>query len=305
MKVSDPRLFFLSSIEPEDQGKLERAGHWMLRPVCILTGFGREYRAGVSTWKATPIEGKGWGDTLISIATFLPGLVFGTLATFFAHATDPRMRANEEHVKTFLQFMDPPRNPLERAHQTTWNVGQHILKRVAGINRERAREVWAERGMRALVQSFKRSLEVESDLLFQAFQQEGEARWKDILEAKKNCPNRAVTYSIKYSLLVQLYFMIRKGVFYENESETENIEEERRPLFFTENAPEYALREAFNTFLQKFQPICAKSGDARLYAIERLDNNPDKAPQEFTYCTPPFEGVLIDNTVIRNAILAH
>ena len=305
MKVSDSRLFFLSSIEPQDQRMLERIGNWLLRPVCVLTGLGREYHSGVSTWHVRPIVRIKWYDTVISIATFLPGLIFGTALKFLAHATDLRMRENEEHVQTFLQFKDPPRNPLERAHKTTWNLGQKILKQIAGINGDEAREVWTGKTMRRLVIAFKGALESESQLLFQAFQKEGEARWGHILKVNRKCPTRAVTYSTKYSFLVQLYFMIRKGVFYKNANTTEDIERERRPLFFKEDTPECELRKAFNTFLRTFEKICSKGGDDRLCAIERLDETSDEEPKEFNYYTPSFKGVLIDKAEIQNAILAH
>jgi len=305
MKVADPYLFYFSSIDPEYQGRLEAVSNWMFRPIWVLTGLGREYRPAATSWESRAVVGNSWIRTAISVVAIFPGAVVGTLAKFLAHATDKRMRADEEKVRTYLLFVAPPNNPLEKAHKTAWNLGQKILKLVAGIAESRAGEIWASKDMQAHIKAFKSLLESESELLHQAFINQGREKWESILKGTAECPDLAVTYSVKYSFLVQLYFVIRKGKYYPTDREEPNLEKERRALFFQPETPEFELREVFNTFMNKFEPICQIANDPRLYAKERLDVSDERKPQEFQYFTISYERQLIRQPEIRDAILAN
>ena len=305
MKVADPYLFYFSSIDPEYQGRLEAFGNLMLRPIHVLTGLAKNYYPTTSAWESHPIQGKNYLDVAISIATVIPGLVIGTLVKFAAHAIDKRMRKDEEGVLKCLPFLEPPNTPLENTHKSTWTVGQKILKLIAGVDEPRAQEAWASEEMRGHIIEFNELLKTESEQLCQALKRVGEQHWRAIWLANKDCPDHALTYSIKYSLLVQIYFHIRKGIYYPSSEEGFFLEETRRHLFFEDGTPEYQLRTTFNEFLRKFEPICSKIDDVRLCAARRIDENPDEMPKEFQYITFGIKGQLIRQPEIQDAILAN
>ena len=305
MKIADPYLFYFSSIDPEYQGRLEAFGNLMLRPIHVLTGLAKNYSPATSAWESHPIQGKNYLDVAISIATVIPGLVIGTLVKFTAHAMDKRMRKNEEGVLQCLPFLEPPNTLLESTHKSTWAVGQEILKLIAGVDESGAQEAWASEAMRGHIIKFNELLKTESEQLHQALENVGEQHWRAIWLANKDCSDHALTYSIKYSLLVQLYFHIRKGIYYPSESKGFFLEEARRHLFFEAETPEYQLRTTFNEFLRKLEPVCSKIDDVRLCAIRRIDENPDAMPKEFQYITFGIKGQLIRQTEIQDAILAN
>jgi len=306
MKIADPYLFYFSSIDPEYQGRLEAFGNLMFRPIHVLTGLAKSYSPTTSSWESHPIQGKNYLDVAISIAAVIPGAVIGTLVKFAAHAMDKRMRRDEEGVLKCLPFLEPPNTPLERTHKSTWAVGQEILKLIAGVDEPGAQEAWASEAMHAHIIRFNELLKTESEQLYQAFENVGEQHWEAIWRANESCPNCAVTYSIKYSFLVQLYFHIRRGVYYPSNDKISFLEEsQRNPLFFKEETPEYQLRTTFNKFLRKFEPVCSKIDDVRLCAIKRIDENPNEMPKEFNYITFGIKGQLIRQPEIRDAILAN
>jgi len=305
MKVADPYLFYFSSIDPEYQGRLEAFGNLMLRPVHVLTGLAKNYYPTTSAWESRPIVGKNYLDVAISIVTVIPGLIIGTLAKFTAHAIDKRMRKDEEGVLKCLPFIEPPNTPLENTHILTLAVGQEILKLIAGVDESGSQEAWASEEMRGHIIKFSELLKTESDLLYQALESVGEQHWRAIWLANNDCPDHALTYSIKYSFLVQVYFHIRKGIYYPSAEEGFFLEETRRHLFFKEGTPEYQLRITFNEFLRKLDPVCGKIDDERLCAIQRIDENPDEMPKEFRYITFGIKGQLIRQPEIRDAILAN
>lgn len=305
MKVADPYLFYFSSIDPEYQGRLETFGNLMLRPVHVLTGLAKKYHPATSGWESRPIEGKNYLDIAISIAAVIPGLVLGTLAKFTAHAIDKRMRKDEESVLNCLPFLEPPNTPLENTHRSAWTVGQEILKLTAGVDQSVAQKAWAGEEMRGHIKRFNELLKIESGLLYQALERAGEQHWKAIWTGSKDCPYSALTYSIKYSFLVQVYFHIRKGIYYPSDEEGCFLEKDRRHLFFEGGTPEYQLRITFNEFLRKLEPVCSKIDDERLCAIQRIDENPHEMPKEFQYTTFGIKGQLIRQPEIRDAILAN
>jgi hypothetical protein len=305
MKVADPYLFYFSSIDPGYQGRLEAFGNLMLRPIHVLTGLAKNYSPTISAWESSPIEGTGYLGIAISIAAVIPGLIIGTLAKFTAHALDKRMRKDEMGVLNCLPFLEPSNTPLENTHKSVWNLGQDILKLIVSVDESRAQEAWASEAMRAHIIRFDELLKTESEQLYQALERVGEEHWEAIWTASKDCPHYALTYSIKYSFLVQLYFHIRKGIYYPSSDKGLSLEEERRGLFFEKKTPECKLRTTFNEFLRKFEPICSKVDDKRLCAKKRIDENPDEMPKEFTYITLGIRKQLIRQPEIQNAILAN
>ncbi len=212
---------------------------------------------------------------------------------------------DEDRLVTYLLFTDPPDTPLENTHKSIQTLGQKMLGLIAGVNEAKAREAWSSEDMRGYTKAFKELLESESRLLSQAFEDIGEQHWNAIWKAERACPDYAITYSIKYTFLVQLYFQFRKGVYYPTPEIPYFLEAERRPLFFKEGTPEHQLRETFNAFLQTFEPICSKANDLRFCAEERIDNNQMIKPVEGPYTSFPIKGQLIRQPEIQDAILAN
>ncbi|WP_316358502.1 hypothetical protein [Candidatus Neptunichlamydia sp. REUL1] len=306
MKIADPYLFYFSSIDPDYQGRLEAFSNLILRPIHVLTGLAKNYSPTTSAWESHPIQGKNYLDVAISIATVIPELVIRTLVKFAAHAMDKRMRKDEEGVLKCLPFLEPPNTPLERTHKSTWAVGKKILKLIAGVDEPGAQKTWASEAMRDHIIKFNELLKTEPEQLYQALENVGEQHWEAIWPANEDCPKCAVTYSVKHSFLVQLYFHIRRGVYYPSIDKMSFLEEsQRNRLFFKEETPEYQLRTTFNKFLRKFEPACSKIDDVRLCAIRRIDENPNKIIKKFNYNTLDMKDQLIRQPEIQDAILAN
>lgn len=305
MSKPAPVLFFFSSINPSEQGYIEAFGNWLLRPVQVLTGIGRDYHDSPQETFELRSRESNWMDTTISIVALPFSLIFGPTVKFLAYATDKRMRDDEKRALNYNQFRDPPRTPLEEGHKATWFIMEDILKLTVGINEGEAKNVWQGVGMQAHINVFKSLLEKESELLFNAFQREDKTLWKAIIKLENKAPDHTVTYPVKYLFLIQAYFYIRKGTYYDSSRTVHHLEDFQRERFFIERTPEYHLREAFNAFLTKFEKIFQHIGntDKRYYAKERKDENPDENPKEYSYSSFPYYWQLIGNYEI-NAVLA-
>ena len=314
MIKADLNYLLLSSINPDKQSRLERIGNWLLRPIHVLTERGKIYKSmDFGNFSNEPSSITQWENKSFYITRFvlnLPlaalGFIPGVIIKFTAHSIDKRMREDELAVRIFDAFQSPSHTYLQQVHLTTEHVCNKILMETVGIDsQQEAKQVWNSDKMKGIIVDFKDALKNEKNILFKAFKDEREENWVNILKMNNDCPVRAITYAFKYLSLVQIYFYIRNGIYYDKNGAKYELEEQRREKFFQKDTTEGELRIEFNAFLEKFEPICSKySGeDPRYCAKERLDEKIAK-PQDFGYTTCPYPGNLIQQAEI-NDVLNH
>jgi hypothetical protein len=303
MIVPDVRLFYFSSIAPEKQKKLEWLGNTLLRPIHVSSGLGKELRL-ITFYEARDIEANSMLEIAASIALIIPGFVLGTLVKLAAHATDPEMRKREEEFTPGIPFFFPEMSWLELAHKDTRKVAYTLLPLIANIDKDQAIKRWESAEAKNLIAEFEVCFKRESTALIQAFKNEPQSSWEKIFNGSCKTSPHTLLYPLRFSFLIQVYFIIREGTYYSPNEETQAVESHVRPRFFKEGTVEFRLRKTFNAFLREFEPIAKVTTDERFCTTKRLDEDENGFPLLYGLSSPPCFGLLIDERAVKNAVLA-
>jgi len=166
------------------------------------------------------------------IALIIPSFVLETLVKLTAHATDPEMLKREEEYTHGIPFFFPEMSWLELAHKDTQKVAYALLPLIANIDEDQAIKRWESAEVKNLIAEFEVCFKRESTALIQAFKNEPQSSWKKIFKGKCKTSPHTLIYPISSSFLIQVYFIILEGTYYNPNEETQAIASHVRPRFF-------------------------------------------------------------------------